>query len=364
MVQKELRTRIIATLGPASGSYEVMERMAQAGVAVFRTNCAHIDYDVYRGWLHNVWAINEKLGTQVKMQADIQGPIIRLGELPEEGIFLKAGEEYTFATTAGESHFDPTNPHPSDIPINDGSIHQFVQPGQPIALMSGMVEGEIARVEGHRITVRMINSGKVTKHKTMNFPETELNSALTQKDWNDIDFLLEAGVDWFALSFVTHRLEIDQVREKIQWTSEQRGGRPIYIMSKIERPGALTNIVEIVKASDAIMVARGDLGVEIPYEDVPVIQQDLIELCHHEKKPVVIATQMLYSMMHSQRPTRAEVSDVANAVFQRADAVMLSEESAQGVDPVNAVETMARIVRRAEEHMYKEPNLFGKYWSL
>lgn len=338
-----------------------MEALVRAGVSIFRTNCAHIDYDIYRTWKHNLWAINEKLGSHVKMQADIQGPNIRFGDMPDNTVFLKAGEEYVFATTAGEINFDPSAPYPTDIPINDDTIQNFAKAGQPIAFMSGFLEGEIMKVEGNRITVKMINSGKLARHKTINFPETELGSALTQKDWNDIDFLLNEGVDWFALSFVTHRTEIDYVREKIQATAEKRGNYPIYIMSKIERPGALDNLDEIVKASDAIMVARGDLAVEIPFEDVPVIQKEIIDYCHHEKKPVVVATQMLYSMTQSLRPTRAEVSDVANAVFERADAVMLSEESAQGVDPVNAVTTMATIIRRAEDHLYKEPNYFGPY---
>lgn len=349
MHRDHLHTKFITTIGPASGNYDTMKELVKAGASIFRTNFAHMDYDEYRQWRHYLQQINLELGTNTKLQADIQGPNIRLGDLGPNKVFLQANKSYTFATQAGELQ-------EGDFPINDSTIHQYAREGQPIAFSSGTLEGEITKVEGHRITVKMINSGNIATHKAINFPETELASALTDKDWRDIDFLLDAGVDWFALSFVTTRKELDYVREKI-------GDRPIKLMSKIERQGALANLDEIINASDAIMVARGDLGVEVPMEDVPIIQKEIIDICHHKGKPVVVATQMLLSMTESNRPTRAEVTDVSTAVFERADAVMLSEETAQGIDPVNALQTMVKIVKRSEEHLYKEPNYFDNYWD-
>lgn len=348
-----LHTKFIVTLGPASGNYDTMKELIKAGASMFRANFAHMDYNQYREWRHYIQQINLELGTDTKLQADIQGPNIRLGDLGPEKIFLQAGKSYGFTTQGAQENGEIQE---GDFPINDNTIHQFVREGQPIAFSSGTLEGEITKVEGHRITVKMINSGNIATHKAINFPETELESALTEKDWRDIDFILDAGVDWFALSFVTGRKELDYVREKI-------GDRPIKLMSKIERQGALLNIDEIINASDAIMVARGDLGVEVPMEDVPIIQKEIIDACHHKHKPVVVATQMLLSMTESNRPTRAEVTDVATAIFERADAVMLSEETAQGIDPVNSLSTMVKIVRRSEQHLYGEPNYFQQYWG-
>lgn len=345
---ESLHTKFIVTLGPASSSYDTMRALAAAGASIFRANFAHMDYEMFQRWRQWIYEINSDLGTSVKLQADIQGPNIRLGDLGPDKFFLKANQEYVFATKGGDCA-------EGEIPINDYMIHNFVQPGQPVAFSSGTIEGEVIAVDGNRIRVKMINSGNIATHKALNFPETELDSALTDKDWRDIDFVLGCNVDWIALSFVTGRKELDYVREKI-------GNRPIYLMAKIERQGALSNLDEIVKGSDAIMIARGDLGVEVPMEDVPIIQRDVIRFGHHEKKPVVVATQMLLSMTESSRPTRAEVTDVANAVFERADAVMLSEESAQGIDPVNALSTMVKIVSRAEKYMYGQDNYFHRYW--
>lgn len=347
----DFHTKFIATLGPASMNYEVMRGLSEAGVNMFRSNFVHMQYDRYREIKQWRDQINQELGIWVQLQADIQGPSIRMGTLAPEGYFLQEGQEYVFIT--GRSDRDAMDVR--ELPINDATIHEYVESGQHITFMNGSLEGIVSRKDGNRLTVRMINSGTLKSNKSINLPETELASCLTDKDRKDLAFLMEAGVDWIAVSFVSHAKELEEVRQII-------GDHPVKIMSKIERHAALENLEEIVRASDALMVARGDLGIEVPMEDVPIIQKDVIAAAHRANKPVVVATQMMLSLTHSQRPTRAEVSDVANAVFDRADAVMMSEETAEGIDPVNALRTMVKVARRAEVRLYHEPNWFEQYW--
>lgn len=350
--QNARHTKFIATLGPASMNYETMKGLAQAGVNIFRCNFAHQNYDKFKelkGWQQQ---INHELGVWVQLQADIQGPSIRLGTLGDEGMMLEAHKEYVFIT--GQA--DRSQIAETEIPINDATIHQFVQVGQHIIFMNGAVEGTITGVDGNRITVQTINSGKLRSHKSMNLPETELGSALTEKDRKDLDFVLSEGIDWVAISFISKPEQLHEIRGII-------GDRKTKITSKIERRTALENISDIIEVSDAIMVARGDLGIEIPMEQVPLIQKQIIAECHRLKKPAIVATQMMLSMSQSLRPTRAEVSDVANAVFDRADGVMMSEETAEGIDPVNAMSTMIRVVDATEGYLYHEPNYFQTYWE-
>lgn len=340
-------TKFICTLGPASGNAEVMEELAKAGATMFRNNFAHCPYDEYRERKAILDDINRRLGTNVKMQADLQGPNIRLGdEFENDAYRFEEGKDYTFYTLAAESH------EPGELFINDQTLHLDVKAGEPITFMDGAVEGEVLEVNGAKINVRMLNSGTIRSRVSINVPETNLSqSAITDKDRRDLEFLMEAGVDYVALSFISTGAEVEEARSII-------GDHPVKIISKIERRTALQNIHEILLASDAIMIARGDLGIELPLEEIPVIQKALISLCEHHDKPVIMATQMLVSMVRSHRPTRAEVSDVAQAVFDRCDALMLSEETAKGQDPVNALSTMVKIARRAEDYMYNRPNLF------
>jgi pyruvate kinase len=342
-------TKYIVTIGPNSANPETMENLIKAGANIFRCNFVHMSYDMYRDIHHHLLEINARLGTNTQLQADLQGLSIRLGDLPgkAETIFLKEGQEYVFATTGGEIKED-------EIIINDSELQKYVKAGQDISFMNGAIEGEIVGVVDNRLYVKMINSGHLRPHKSVNLPESDLDTTMTEKDSRDLDFLVEEGVDWIALSFVSSKEELSELRKRLK-------GKPIHLISKIERRLAIENIDEIVVASDAVMVARGDLGIELPMQEVPIVQKMLISLCHHEKKPVIVATQMLLSMTHAKRPTRAEVSDVANAVFDHADAVMLSEETAEGDDPVNALSTMVTIVKRVEEYLYKEPNLFDQY---
>ena len=290
--------------------------------------------------------LNMKLGTHVYLQADLQGRNIRIQrfENGRGGIDVEAGRTYSFYTEDGD-------PVENGIRIDDATLHHDVKAGEAFILADGAIEGTIEAVEGHVITVKLLTGGFLKDRKSINVPDTVLTgSSITEKDLRDLNFLLEAGVDWVALSFISTAAEVEEVRKVI-------GSRPVKIMAKIERREALKNINEIIAASDAIMIARGDLGIEVPLEEVPIIQKMLTEACHHAGKPVITATQMLLSMAKALRPTRAEVTDVANAVFDRSDAVMLSEETAEGVDPVNSLRTMVRIAKRAEDYL-NTPNAF------
>ena len=263
------------------------------------------------------------------------------------GIILEAGKTYCFATVAG-------SPEPGDYVINDDTLHLDLKAGEPIIFADGLMDGVVDAVSGHRITVTMCTSGFLKSRKSINVPETKLTgSSITDKDKRDLEFLMETGVDWVALSFISTAAEIHEVRQII-------GDRPIKIMAKIERRAALDNMQEIIVASDAVMIARGDLGIEIPLEDVPVYQAILTEACKHAGVPVITATQMLLSMAKGSRPTRAEVTDVAHAVFERSDAVMLSEETAEGINPAHTLATMVKIAKRAEEYIGRQNAFFSK----
>jgi pyruvate kinase len=345
----DLRTKFIVSIGPACESREMFADLIKAGACIFRNNFAHAQYDEYRQRIQWIRELNIELGTNVQIQADIQGTNIRVGELPDGAVPIIEGTTYHFVTNGGELT-------ERDLPINDDHLHEEVKVGEPITFMDGALEGEITAVDGHRISMKMINGGILKSRKSVNVPGTLMTrSSITDKDKRDLQFLInECEVDWLALSFVGNRHDVEEVRALV-------GDKPIRLMSKIERRAAIDNLPEIIEASDAVMVARGDLGIELPFEEVPIIAKQIIQLAHLEQKPAVIATQMLMSMTHSLRPTRAEASDVVNAIFDRADAVMLSEETADGQHPVNALETMVRIVRRAEQEKYDRPNYFQQF---
>lgn len=339
-------TRYVCSLGPASSNPETIEGLIRTGANFFRNNFAHAQYEEYRERKRMVDELNMKLGTHVYLQADLQGRNIRIQrfENGRGGIDVEAGRTYSFYTEDGD-------PVENGIRIDDATLHHDVKAGEAFILADGAIEGTIEAVEGHVITVKLLTGGFLKDRKSINVPDTVLTgSSITEKDLRDLNFLLEAGVDWVALSFISTAAEVEEVRKVI-------GSRPVKIMAKIERREALKNINEIIAASDAIMIARGDLGIEVPLEEVPIIQKMLTEACHHAGKPVITATQMLLSMAKALRPTRAEVTDVANAVFDRSDAVMLSEETAEGVDPVNSLRTMVRIAKRAEDYL-NTPNAF------
>lgn len=343
----KIRTKIIASLGPVSDNKESMRQMILAGVDMFRNNFAHVQYDEYKRRVEIVGELNQELGTNVQMQADLQGTNIRVGLLPGGQMELVEGKTYACVTNGGTCN-------DGEIPINDDHLHLEVKVGEPMSFADGAFEGIITAVEGNRISVEMTNGGILKQRKSINVPETDFQrSCITEKDRRDLAFLInETEVQWLALSFVGYAKDVTEVRELI-------GDKNIRIMSKIERRSAIDNIAEIITASDAIMIARGDLAIEVPFTDVPIFSKQMISLSHQQQKPVVTATQMLLSMTHSKRPTRAEISDVANAVFDKSDALMLSEETAEGAHPALAVETMVSIARRVEEYLYHNNSRFS-----
>jgi pyruvate kinase len=346
------RTKFITTLGPASMNKPVMHGLAAAGADIFRSNFVHMQYEKYKEVQQWTREINEELGTSVKLQADIQGPSIRLGVLDDAGYTLNPGQRYTLVF--GKA--DREGLGALEIPVNDVDIFPFIEAGHQITFMNGAIEAEVISRQDNLITIEATNSGVLKSRKGLNLPDTEVISALTEKDRRDLAFLTEVGIDWVAISFVSSAEHVAEVRGLL-------GSSNILITSKIERKRAVDNLEEIIEASDAVMIARGDLGIELPMEEVPIVQLETIGAAHRQDKPAIVATQMMLSMVQASRPTRAEVSDVATAVFQRADAVMLSEESAEGKDPVNALSTMVRIARRAEQYMYTEANHFDQYWK-
>jgi pyruvate kinase len=323
-----------------------------AGANILRSNFAHTQYDEYmerRQWIQE---LNAKHGTNVWMQADLQGRNIRIQKFENDlakglgAVVIEKGNVYSFSTLGG-------TPEDGDIIINDDTLHLDVKAGEPIAFMDGAMEGTIEEVKGHRIFVRMHNSGSLISRKSINVPDTLLSGiSFTEKDRRDTEFLIGAGVEWLVASFVAGPEEAHEIRKMI-------GDRPIKVMAKVERKEAIKHLPKIVEAYDSVMIARGDLGIEMPLEEIPVMQKMMIELCRHAGKPVVTATQMLLSMTDANRPTRAEVSDVANAVFDRSDAVMLSEETAAGHNPVQALQTMVRIAKRAEDYLGRDNYFFS-----
>jgi len=346
----ETHTRYVATLGPASGNYETMEKLVQAGVSMFRNNFAHTQYDEYRDRLRFLKEINAKHGTSVKMDADIQGTNIRLGILPGDGkMELRAGETYVCVTNGGEVH-------EGEIPVNDTLLQNEVKIGEPFIFADGAVDSIITALDGNRITVQVKNTGMIKSRKSINVPDTNFQrGCVTDKDREVLNFLInESEVDWIALSFVGCKEDVFEVRNLI-------GDKNIKIMAKIERKKAMDNLIEITNAVDALMIARGDLGIEIPMEEVPVASKRMIRVAHEFNKPALMATQMMLSMTQSLRPTRAEVSDVANAVYDGADGLMLSEETAEGAHPEHVLATMVKIAKHIEEDMYPKDSLFGQY---
>ncbi len=335
-----MRTKIIATIGPKSESPEVLREVIKAGANILRMNFSHCTYDEYLKRKEAILKIAKEENKDVKILGDLQGPRLRVGELPAEGIEMNEDDIFTFSTNKENK---------DAIFINDPHLHNDVKVGQPLYLVNGAIELTITEISGQEITAKVVFPGTLFSRKAVNLPETTLTTtSLTEKDLADIEFLKKEGVDYMGLSFVQTADDVNQLRSLI--------GPDIKIISKIERPIALKNIDAIVQASDSIMIARGDLGIELPMEEVPIAQKHMINLAAWHGKASIVATQMLLSMVENDKPTRAEVNDVANAVFDGADAVMLSDESANGKYPVKSVETMARIVARVEADLYDKPN--------
>ena len=343
------KTKIVATIGPASAPLEVLRELLLNGVDVCRLNFSHGNYDFYAGVVANIRALNEELGLNTAILADLQGPKLRVGEMENGGINLEEGSELVITT-------DPVKGRAGLVSTTYQQFPRDVKKGELVLLDDGKLRLEVTATDGlKRVTTRVINGGKLTANKGINLPNTKVSlPSLSEKDKQDLEFALTHNVDWVGLSFVRSARDIIELKHLIR--SYDKHAR---VIAKIEKPEALADIDDIIRESDALMVARGDLGVEIPMEKVPLIQKDLIRRCLVHHRPVIVATQMMESMITSSTPTRAEVNDVANAVLDHADAVMLSAETSVGKYPIEVVKAMSRILAEMEnaDGMYEVPDV-------
>jgi pyruvate kinase len=334
------KTKIVATVGPASESEEMLLALAKAGVNVFRLNFSHGTHADHQIRIDRIRKINKEHGYKCAILQDLQGPKIRIGlmESGNDGVEIFAGNQLRFAS-------DDIVGNAERVSTPYKGMYNDVQVGERILMDDGKLEVKVIGKDGTDVITEVVYGGLLKQKKGVNLPNTNISQpSVTDKDWEDLKFGLANDVDWVALSFVRTADEIQDIQKYIK---EQ--GKTAKVIAKVEKPEAIINMQEIVDASDAIMVARGDLGVELPSEDVPMIQKRLVEMSNLAAKPVIVATQMLESMIDSPRPTRAEVGDVANAVLDGADAVMLSAESASGKYPILAVETMVNTIVKVEE---------------
>ena len=331
------KTKIIATIGPVSESEEILEKLIKAGVDVARLNFSHGSHEEHGNRITLVRKLSKKLGKNVAIIADIQGPKIRIGNMPQEGVELKNGEEITIDSETKE-YVEGKIPLPSLL-FRDGT-----KEGHTVHLDDGTMQIKITSKKGGIFKAVVLKGGILFSKKGVNVPELDINSSiLNDKDKADIEFAVKAGADYIALSFLRTAQDVRDAKEFMGKTTTQ-------IIAKIERPEALVNIDEIIEEADAVMVARGDLGIETPLWELPIRQKSIIEKVRRKMKPVIVATQMLDSMIRNPIPTRAEVSDVANAVYDSADCVMLSGESANGKYPVETVEMMSKILESTEKN--------------
>ncbi|HEB8470290.1 TPA: pyruvate kinase [Campylobacter jejuni] len=347
------KTKIVATVGPASEKEEILRQMIINGVNVFRLNFSHGTHEYHKKNLDTIRKVAKELHIRIGILQDISGPKIRTGEL-KEPFELKKGDRLDFyrETILGEkiaqNHYK--------ISINQKSILEMLKIDEYIYLYDGSIRTKVVSIDDQKIETIIENDGFLNSNKGINFPNTKINiDVITQKDKNDLLWGIKNKVDFLAISFVQNAHDIDEVREILAQNNAK-----ISIFAKIEKFDAVENIDEIIKSSDGIMVARGDLGIEVPYYKVPNIQKEIIQKANNASTPVITATQMLFSLAKSKTATRAEISDVANAVLDGTDAVMLSEESAVGIDPANAVDIMCQtIIETEKRYPYNKFNDFN-----
>lgn len=336
-VRKVGRTKIVCTIGPASLSTGVLRRLILAGMDVVRLNFSHGTHENHRQVLQRVRGLSKRLGQPVAVMQDLSGAKIRLGEIENGHGALSRNARLVLTTRKVLGN-------PDRISVSRRSLPREVRPGEPILLNDGAVRLRVVETHQDEILCKVVSGGTVSSRKGVNLPETRLGlGALTRKDRADLRFGIENDVDFVALSFVRDASDIKKLRKLLL-----AAGKDIAIVAKIERRSALDNLTTIVRESDGVMVARGDLGVETELESVPLVQKRIIRLCNQMGKPVITATQMLESMVQNPTPTRAEVTDVANAILDGTDALMLSEETAMGAFPVHAVQVMARVAMKTE----------------
>ncbi len=328
------RAKIVATLGPASASESVLREMIGAGLDVARVNFSHGSHDEHAGTIATIRRLAADAGRPVAILGDLQGPRIRIGHLDQPAL-VEPGQVVTLVPDGDE--------RPGEVPVTYDRLAHDVQPGSRVLVDDGNLEFTVTGIAGNRVTLRTVYGGAIKSHKGINLPGVEVSApSLTDKDRADVAFGVAHDIDYFALSFVRRAEDVLALRQLLP--------QGVLVVAKIEKDSALKNMESLVRASDAVMVARGDLGVELPYEEVPLVQKRLIAMCNLLGRPVITATQMLESMVTHVRPTRAEASDVANAVLDGTDAVMLSAETAAGDHPVESIRAMRRIIVEIEKH--------------
>lgn len=346
------KTKIIATLGPASCSIKMIEKLVEQGVNIFRINASHGDLSEVQKLIKRIRTVENKIDSFLGVLIDLQGPKIRIGEFENGFIEIHQGDEIVFTT---ESGIEGTK---KIVPVQYKKFHLEVKPGNRVLLDDGNLLVIVKEVSGKRVTVEVKKGGTLSNHKGLNLPEASISqSPITKKDKEDLSYSLKCGVDFVALSFVKDGSNIRALRALIK-----KGNSNAKIIAKVERHEAINNLDEIIKESDGIMVARGDMGVEISFERVPIVQKDILRRCSKVGKPVIIATQMMESMIHHHRPTRAEVSDISNGVSYYSDALMLSAETAVGTYPAESVGAMARTALLMEEYQYKNHKILP-WWA-
>ncbi|MBN2854086.1 pyruvate kinase [Patescibacteria group bacterium] len=338
-----MNTKIIATIGPKTESAEDLTRLLDEGVEMIRMNFSHASYEQYARVKKLLDSYNKKNKREVKIMLDLQGPRIRVGNMPEGGIILEEGDRYSFIFKKGGVYKNGV------IPIDNAELHLDIKKGEPLYLANGEIELIVNEIKKGFIKGTVVRGGLLTSHKGINVPYTNIKKGgLTPKDIQDVKFGLKAGVDYIALSFVQTKDDVEKLRKLI---GNKKG---VKLISKIERAIALRNIDEIIQASDVVMIARGDLGIEIPIEELPIVQKYLVKFSHWHDKPAIIATQIMTSMIKNSHPTRAEISDIANAVLDGGDMVMLSDETTIGDHPFIAVRTLKKVVSRTERYLDKD----------
>lgn len=351
------RTKIVCTIGPATQAPDMLARLIQAGMDVARVNMSHGTHELHAENIRSIKAAAQQAGKAVAILADLQGPKLRVGKMPPEGVLLSNGGRVTLTIEEVEATSER-------VPVQFKRLPAAVEPGDRVMLDDGLLDLVVESKDETNVTCLIVTGGVLTSNKGINLPKTSLAIAsITDKDKEDMVFALSQRVDWIALSFVRRAGDVHALRNLIRQRSEF--GRLTPIIAKIEKPEAVENIGEIVDAADGIMVARGDLGIEVSPESVPMTQKMIINMCNQLGKPVITATQMLDSMIRNPRPTRAEASDVANAILDGTDAIMLSGETAVGRYPIEAVETMVRIATETEPYVsYGPPKLDGSKHSV
>ncbi len=349
-----IKTKIVCTIGPASDSYKKIEKLIQGGMDVARLNFSHGSYEKHHQIIENIRQASLKTNEPVAILQDLGGPKIRIGKIEKEPILLKEGS--SFILTNREVPGDEQG-----VSVTFPSLPQKVKKGDCIFLADGTIELKVKELTLTDIICRIVRGGKLTSRKGINIPNISTDiPSLTEKDYQDILFGIKNKVDFIGLSFTRNAEDVLRARKFLK----KNGAEDISLIAKIEKKEAIDNLKEIIEASDGIMIARGDLGVEIPLENVPLVQKDIIKRCNFVGKPVITATQMLMSMVNLPRPTRAEVTDVANAILDGTDAVMLSEETAIGNYPLEAVKTMNKIALRVEKDINYEKILSERSLSV